>query len=378
MRAFHIIITVLVLGGLAAGLFLWRGEGEPVMAPSTPSPVAPDAEIDAESNEEAAAPAEITAVNKLVDMGIAAAVTPPNSPWDRQWTRFRENVEAAGLGFDYMLRGDAGTEEVILSNLRRNRVKICGCSLQGLASIVPELAVAMAPYMFESAEEVDFVYDNYLLEPLNALFAEKGIVVLEWVEVGWTDIFAQAPIVLPADAAGKKLRGSPNIAAQAFLSAIGADAISLGSTEIVPGLQTGLIDGGLGNTAFMYFSVRDYVSDVTLTRHSYDTGAIVANREWFETLDATQQEAVRTGFGPSELARREVREYIAGLQAELRQSDDIVIHALDSGQRAAWVEAASPAQQRIIAQVGGQAQAIYDAIQEGKRAFAAMKASDTE
>jgi TRAP-type C4-dicarboxylate transport system substrate-binding protein len=301
--------------------------------------------------------------------------TPPRSPWEEQWDWFKANVaKDPSIQIDYFNRGETGGEEQQLFDLRRGRATMAGPSLQGLASVVPELTIAMAPFLFESEEEVDFVYDHYLLEVCRPLFAAKGLHLMQWVEVGWTNLFSNGPIRHPRDAVGLKLRGSPNAAAQEFLRALGADSVPLASVDIVPSLQTGLISGGLGATVFHYFATRRYATDFTLTQHSYDTGAIVMNSAWRAEASASQRATLDAAWMPSPQARASVRRLTTFALAEMAK-EGIRIHELDSALRAEWVAATEGAAERLIARIGGQSRQVFEAILAGKAAFAAQGAA---
>jgi len=306
--------------------------------------------------------------------GKVAAVSAPNSPWDKQWTQFRTYLEgnAPDIDLKYFIRGEIGNEDDMLSAVRRNRVQIAGPSLQGLSTLVPELAVPMAPYLFESVEEVDFVYDNFLFKPVNKLLRAKGLVLLRWSEVGWTDLYADRALYSPADVSGLDMRGAPNIAAQVFLTHIGANLVPLGSVDIVPALQRGMIDGGASNLIFHFYTSRQYASHVTLTHHSYDTGGLVANKEWFDSASPEQQAALITANGSPSNTREPVRALLNDLIGQMR-GEGIEIIELTPEQRAFWKKETEPLYHDIIDQVGGEAQILYNAILEGKAAFKAVQ-----
>jgi TRAP-type transport system periplasmic protein len=76
------------------------------------------------------------------------------------------------------------------------------------------------------------------------LFADKGLFMLSWVEVGFVNLYGVAPIRTPADVAGQKLRATQSRASQNFVRAAGAEAVVLAIADLLPGLQTGLIKGG--------------------------------------------------------------------------------------------------------------------------------------
>lgn len=302
-------------------------------------------------------------------------MTPPKSPWDAQWIYFREQLaKDPSIRIDYFNRGETGPEDQQMFDIRRGRAHVGGPSLQGLSVIIPELTIAMAPFMFESEGEVDYVYDNHLLPVFRPLFAAKGLQLMQWVEVGWTHIFSNGPVLTPADAAGLKLRGAPNRAAQSFLRAIRADSIPLGTTEIIPALQTGLISGGLSSTVFHFFSTRKYATDFTMTFHSFDTGAIIMNRAWYESANDSQRQTLDHAWMSSADARASVRKLVA-FSLETMEKEGIRIHRLTDDQRARWLEATKHVAPNLIKEIGGQSEAVFEAIQSGKKAYAALQAA---
>ena len=306
--------------------------------------------------------------------GRAVSNTPPKSPWDEQWTHFKGNIaKDRSIQIAYYNRSETGAEEQQMFDIRRGRAHIGGPSLQGLSSIIPELTIAMAPFVFSSEAEVDFVYDRYLKAVFEPLFAAKGLKLLQWVEVGWTNIYSNGAILTPSDATGRRLRGSPNRAAQGFLQAVGADSVPLGATELVPALQTGLIDGGLGATVFHFFSTLAYATDFTLTRHSYDTGAIIANRQWWERASASQRDTIGHAWMSSAEARLSVRKLTAFALAQMTKRG-AKVHELSAAQRAAWVAATADVAPALIAEIGGASAEVWVEIQAGKAAFAALPA----
>lgn len=302
--------------------------------------------------------------------GKVTALAPVNSPWDRHWDYFKAKINSASsVEMEYFIRGEIGTEEQMLTALRRNRVQIGGNTMWGLAGIIPESAVPMIPFLFESEEEVDFIFDNYLKGPFTDLLAERGLVFLDWSEVGWNNLYSNKAVLTPADAADLKLRGSPNLAAQMFLQSIGADSIPLGTSDIGPALQTGLVDGGLSSMVFFYYALSDFASHVTETRQSYDQGINMANMRWWDSLSEEQRRAVRDSFFPIGAARTDIRKLIQTLRSDLI-SRGTKLHRLTDEQRLQWVTVTKKSHDAILDEIGGRARDVYATIVEGKRAFA--------
>ncbi|MEM6627566.1 MAG: TRAP transporter substrate-binding protein [Pseudomonadota bacterium] len=301
--------------------------------------------------------------------GRAMALAPPGTPWDDQWQIFKANVsQDPTMCFDYFTRGERRSEEQMFHDIRRGRAHVGGMSFQSVTVVAPEMAMAIAPFVFDSAEEVDFVYDEYLLDVANELMAEKNLVILQWVEVGWMNLYANDPILTPEDLSGRKMRGSPSLSAQLFLEMMNADSIPVGAGDIIPALQTGLVEGGLSSTVFHFFQTRKFASDFTLTRHAYDTGAIVVNKDWFDGLTTSQQQTLKSAWPPSAEARQGVRDLV-GMALSVMTQEGVEIHQLTDEQRTVWREASAPIAIAMAERIGPGAQKVIDAINAGKAAF---------
>ena len=292
------------------------------------------------------------------------------SPWDHQWDEFKANIARhPDITVEYYIRGETGSEEQMLTALRRNRVQIGGITMWGLAGIIPEAAGPLIPFLFDTTEEVDFVFDNFLAAPFDGFLQEKGLKFLLWSEVGWSNLYAKKPVLTPADAKGLKLRGSPSYAAQAFLMAVGANPVALGIADIAPALQTGLVDGGLSSLTFFYYGLKSFATDLTEVHQRYDQGFQIANLEWWNRLTADQQLAFQTAFVPMDRARHDLRAHNEDIKRNLL-AEGLRIHTLTPDQRAQWVAATTSTHGDIVREIGGRAQEVYDLIQTGKRAFA--------
>lgn len=302
----------------------------------------------------------------------------PGSVDERNWRRFEQNVTtwAPEFRLKMLIRGEGGPEETQFSNLRRGRVQIVGGSLAGAAAIVPELAVLQAPYLFESQAEADYVMDEVLLEPFRRIFAEQGLRLIQWLDIGWVNLYARKPILTPADARGARLRAASSVASQEFVAAIGGDLITLPFPDILPSLQTGLIDGGV--TTITMYSLSGLPAEAphyVLTEHSYDVGVLLANRSWFDRLTPHDKDVFLQAFGSAGQARADARAAVEELFARLESEGGVTVHRPDAAQRRAWMEAARPAQEAIVRKAGGRSQEIYDLILKGKADFAARQAA---
>jgi len=312
---------------------------------------------------------------------IAGAFAAPGTPWDADWQIFNKslaNPVPNGSKFDVklLIRGEVGGEPISMTNVRRNRIQFGGFTIGGGSAVIPEMSILLSPYVFDSFEEVDYVMDNHMLDVFQPLFAEKGLVLIRWVEVGWASMYGKDPFIMPEDADGYRLRTQASEAAQIMMLSLGGDIHQMEVADVIPSLQTGLIQGGETNIVIYSFTgLATEAPHLVLTEHSYDSGVLVANKEWFDKLSAADQAQVRNAFPASEASRNSVRQMADGLLANLRNSETVQVHDLTPEQLNAWKEATKDNHKKIISEIGGRSQEIYDAMIRGRDEYRRKQAN---
>jgi len=296
----------------------------------------------------------------VVNLGGTAA---PGTPGE-------ERASGGRMRLKPLIYGQLGSEEQLLSGLRRGRIRFANLSAQVTSSIVPELALLYAPFLFDGTEEADYVYDHYLTPVFRELLAEVGLHLVTWYEIGFHSVYAKRPLILPEDAAGIRFRVSSSLNARLFAEAIGADVIPLGFGDIVPALQTGLIDAG-ENSVSLYArtGIAGEAPHFTLTRHAFGISVIVADKRWWDGLPESDRAILAEAFPSAERSRQAIR---AETERDLRDPElGIRAHDLTEEQRDAWKRATADVTTTLIDLVGGRSREIYDGIQAARREFAA-------
>lgn len=299
----------------------------------------------------------------------------PGSPAATIFYDYAEKLKKDSNGeltANLLIHGEGGPEEQILTGIRRGRIKVASLSTLVLSNIVPELGYLGAPFLFDSKEEFDYVVDNTILDVFAPLLADKNLTILRWLDLGGQNIYANRPILWPKDAIGVKLRATQDLAARLFLESVGADVIYLTSPETIPGLQTGLIDGGL--TPTVAYAGTGLVADAPhymLTQHFFLGGFFVANKSWLEGLSEQHRAIITKSFATND----DVRTIIAGMNdTALASANDqgFTAYPFSAEQRAAWKSMSIGTHQRLIAEIGGNTSAIADAIAAGRAVYAAQ------
>lgn len=301
-----------------------------------------------------------------------AGTTFPNTEGERHWLTFSEALQATAgdeLPLRLLIYGQLGSEDQLVSGLRRGRVQFANLSAMAVSTVVPEMALLYAPFLFDNAAEADFVYDNYLTPLYRELLAEKGLHLVSWYEIGFIDVYGTAPLLSPADAQGRRFRVGAGPAARMFAEAIGADVIPLGFADVVASLQTGLIEAG-ENAVSLYArtGIAAEAPHLTLTDHSFGVSAIVASKAWWDTLTREQQGQVTAAWPAITDTRRAVR---AESTADLDDAAalGIEVHPLTPEQRNLWQEATADVTPRLIDKIGGRAAEVYGVIQAARKDY---------
>ncbi len=304
------------------------------------------------------------------------STAPAGTPWVDQMERYVKLIaEASGGEIEIRLFPGAqlGDEQQIVAAVRRGRIEMGAWSSAGVSIAVPEMTVMELPFLWSSVAEIDFVMDTYLLDAFKPLFANKGLVLLQWSEVGWIHIMADKPVPTPADAAGYKVRATPAKTSMLFWQTIGANFTPLPFPEVLPSLQTGLVKGE-DQDMVTYFFADHYkvVPHVTLTKHSHQSGAVAISAKWFDRLSPKHRKVfLENGMDVGQL-RAEVRALNGYLIAQLKRGA-VTIHRPSAAERELWIAAFKGKAEAYVSELGPEAERIYRIILEGKQAFAAKQ-----
>jgi TRAP-type C4-dicarboxylate transport system substrate-binding protein len=295
---------------------------------------------------------------------------------EAQWLKFQRDAEAAGKGaikMRMLIHGELGSEEQIVSGLRRGRVQYANLSALIASTIVPETALIYAPYLFESQAEADFVFDQYLTPEFRKLFAARGLEFIVWYELGFQQMWSRSKSLLtPADLRRVKFRISASKSSELLGKALGADLISLGYADIIPSLQTGLIAAGEnGIPLYARTGIAPEAPHLTLTNHSIAMSVIVADKRWWDRQTPVIRKVLRDSYPTEAWIRQAVR---AEIRTDLAAAAQLKFKAytLTPTQRAQWIEVTRGTHAELIRSIGGESQRLYNGIAETKKAYAAQ------
>lgn len=298
---------------------------------------------------------------------IVAGTETANSPGAQIWQHFADEFADSGAEgrLRLLISGQLGSEEQILSGMRRGRVNLASVSALSVAGLVPELAVLSVPYLFDSGDEASrmLASGQELRDTYAELLAERELVLLAIYQIGAQHVYSKRKRALPEDFQGVRFRVSASPAAHGLAAAIGADRITLPFSEVVPALQTGLVEAG--ENAIPYYAgtgIAEQAPYLLLTGHAVGLNLIIAARSWWIQLPAARQQAIAAALMSERAINRLIAEDNEAMLADAERRR-IRVRRLEAGELEAWRAAGQASHGEIIQGIGRDAQRIYDRIQ---------------
>jgi TRAP-type C4-dicarboxylate transport system substrate-binding protein len=163
----------------------------------------------------------------------------------------------------------------------------------GLGLIQPDVRVLEIPFLFHDESELDLVR-NALAADFHKKFEDRGYELLAWGDVGPVRLLTNVPLRDKSDLQKIKMWvWSDDPLAAKLYQRLGINAVPLGVPDVLPSLQTGLINacGGspLAAVALQWHSKVKYATSMVL---NYAIGALVLSKKPWDALTPEQRTVV--------------------------------------------------------------------------------------
>jgi len=173
-------------------------------------------------------------------------IAPSGSSFDKTLRAMGEQWRVAsdgGVQVKVYPNGAKGGEAEMVRLMNNKAMDAALLTAVGLSEIDPAVqALQSIPLMFRSLEEVDYVGEK-LRPRLEKQLRERGYIVLFWADAGWVRFFSKTAVVHPDDLRRAKLFSWAGDVKYADLyKSAGFKPVSLETNDILPGLQTGMIN----------------------------------------------------------------------------------------------------------------------------------------
>jgi TRAP-type C4-dicarboxylate transport system substrate-binding protein len=233
--------------------------------------------------------------------------------------------------------GVLGAEEELVRKMQRQTIDAVTISGAGLHLVDAAFNCFSLPALFDEPGKLDHVRER-IAPVIEQRLEVRGLVVLNWAVAGVAYFFSKEPMRTPDDLRRRKLwmpPGAPYME-RAYID-LGIRAVPLPATEMLTGLQTGLIDVIAVPPLFALldrsYQPAGYMTD--LEWGSLIAATLVNARSWSrvpaELRPALMQVAREIGVSLRDDARRAERDAIAQMQAR-----GLKVLRLTASERTQW------------------------------------------
>jgi TRAP-type C4-dicarboxylate transport system substrate-binding protein len=225
-----------------------------------------------------------------------ATLAPDGSAWMNVFGSWKAAIEKRTGGqvkVKFYAGGVAGEERDVIRKMRLGQMNAAAITAVGLGLIQPDVRVLEIPFLFKDESDLDRVRTALDAE-FRKKFEDQGFVLLSWGDVGPVRLYSNIPLREKADLQKVKMwvwNDDPLLAR--LFQKLGMNAVSLGVTDVLTSLQTGVINACNGSplaaVALQWHSKVKYATSMVL---SMAVGAVVLTKKQWDALSPEQRKIV--------------------------------------------------------------------------------------
>lgn len=200
-----------------------------------------------------------------------ATLSPDGSFWMTIMKSAAKDIAAQTddrVKFRFYPGGVMGNDKSVLKKIRIGQLQGAALSAGALAVRVPNTQIYNVPLLFKSYAEVDYVRKQLDAE-LEKEFSDAGFVNFGFAEGGFAYILSKRKIAAASDLKKNKVWvPSDDPASQSASDSFGIAPVSLSISDVLTGLQTGLINtvaaSPIGAIALQWHTQVEYLLDLPI------------------------------------------------------------------------------------------------------------------
>ncbi len=221
-------------------------------------------------------------------------ILPTGSAWMKEFQQLSRRV-AQRTQRHLILRfiGDAilGDERDLVRKLDAGALQGAAMTSVGTGMLLPSVRILELPLLFESTAEIDAIRDA-LAPAFTGELRRRGYELLGWGDLGWVHLFTTVRLRSLADLRRLKVWSwTDDPIARSLVRRLGVKGVPLGIQDVLPSLQTELIDACYGSP-FITLALQWHTKIRFFTREhlTYAVGALVVSQPAWQSLTPRQRE----------------------------------------------------------------------------------------
>lgn len=226
-----------------------------------------------------------------------ATIAPEGSEWMVEMRAGAKEIKQRTDGrvlLKFYGGGVMGNDKKVLRKIRIGQLHGGSFVASGVAERYPDINLYGLPLLFESLEEVDYVRAR-MDETIEKGLEEAGWVNFGIAEGGMAMLMSNTPVRSLKDLERQKVWvPEGDTISYAAMESLGLSPVTLPITDVLTGLQTGLIDiiatSPVGALVFQWHTKVKYITRLPV---SYLIGVLAIDKRAFGSLEKHDQEIVR-------------------------------------------------------------------------------------
>jgi TRAP-type C4-dicarboxylate transport system substrate-binding protein len=230
-----------------------------------------------------------------------ATVLPENTQWMKDMrggaSEIRERTDGR-VNFRFYSGGVQGNPGKVLRKIRIGQLHGGAFTPTDMQQIYPDLNIYGLPFLFESEDEVNYVRQR--VDPKLAQGLEDaGFISFGFSSGGFAIVMSNVPVRSHGDLKGRKIWvPEGDLISYEAMRALQLSPVTLPITDVLTGLQTGLIDivamSPAGALVLQWHTKVDYLTKMPIL---YSMGLLAIDARAFGRVDAADQAVVREVMG---------------------------------------------------------------------------------
>lgn len=208
-----------------------------------------------------------------------------------------------------------------------------------LGSFVPECLVYQIPYLFRDHTVANQVMDGPFGDELRELVLKRtGVRIFRWgTETFLNYMTSGAPVKVPEDLKGKKIRTRAMRNDIAMTKVLGVSSTPMPYGELYMALQQGVVDGAFTLIPTVEMFKLDqglkYICDADV---AYLVGVIAASEKFWQKLSPEQKQIVADAANQASEFHRAMMLYGTNLFIDSLRSKGVTVYTATAEDRAKW------------------------------------------
>ncbi|MDH3613823.1 MAG: TRAP transporter substrate-binding protein DctP [Gammaproteobacteria bacterium] len=226
-----------------------------------------------------------------------ATVAPEGSDWMEAMRAGAKEIQERTEGrvqIKYYGGGVMGNDTKVLGKIRIGNLHGGAFIPSALQKVYPEISLYGLPLTFDSEDEAAYVRER-LDQTIKEGLERKGFVSFGFAATGFAVIMSNEPVKGLDDLRGKRVWvPEGDTISYASMEALSLSPVTLPLTDVLTGLQTGLIDivamSPIGALVLQWHTKVKFVTDMPLV---YTMGFMAVDKKAFNKIGAKDQAVIR-------------------------------------------------------------------------------------